>query len=307
MALPDDYLTYPWRRHGMDHDRYDWSMLPRRKKAEWPGGARIALWIAPALEWFPMDAKGKPFKPPGAMQTAYPDYRHYTHRDYGNRVGIFRIMQVLDEFSVRASVPTNAAVATRYPSLVRECVARNWEIIAHGRDMDTMHTSQMPVDEERAIIKESIATLRRVSGQAVQGWLSPAKSESANTLDLVAAEGIAYVCDWINDDMPFALRTQAGAIHNLPHAWLIDDATIILQHRHADHEFAEQVTDQFDCLWREAGRHGGRIMAITLHPWITGYPYRIKYLRAALAHILRHRGVWPATGAEILAAWKAQQ
>src|SRR5687767_15834757 len=96
MALPSDYLRYPRRRYGMDHDRYSWSILPRRKQIEWPGGARIALWIVPALEWFPLDMTGKPFNPPGGMVTAHPDLRHYTLRDYGNRVGIYRLMEVLD-------------------------------------------------------------------------------------------------------------------------------------------------------------------------------------------------------------------
>src|SRR5690606_22060632 len=97
-GLPEDYLDYPLRRYGMDHDRYDWSILPQRPRVSWPGGARVALWVVPALEWFPLNMKGKPFKPMGAMQTAYPDLRHYTLRDYGNRVGIFRVMQSLDRY-----------------------------------------------------------------------------------------------------------------------------------------------------------------------------------------------------------------
>ncbi len=99
--ISDDYLKYPKRRHGMDHDRYKWSVLNKRKKIQWPGGHRIALWVTLALEWFPLDMKGQPFKPPGALQTAYPDLRHYTLRDYGNRVGIFRVMKALA--SARAS------------------------------------------------------------------------------------------------------------------------------------------------------------------------------------------------------------
>ena len=116
IVLPNDYLDYPLRRHGMDHERYDWSMLPRRTPVRWPGGARIALWVVPALEWFPLDMKGQPFKPPGAMQTAYPDLRHYTLRDYGNRVGIFRIMQALQQHGIPATAAVNAAVAVRYPA-----------------------------------------------------------------------------------------------------------------------------------------------------------------------------------------------
>ena len=106
MSVPPDYLKYAHRRYGMDHDRYIWSALPRRKKVNWPGGARVALWIVPALEWFPLDMKGKPFKPPGALVTAYPDLRHYTLRDYGNRVGIFRVMKALERFVEQHTIET---------------------------------------------------------------------------------------------------------------------------------------------------------------------------------------------------------
>ena len=178
MSVPPDYLKYAHRRYGMDHDRYIWSALPRRKKVNWPGGARVALWIVPALEWFPLDMKGKPFKPPGALVTAYPDLRHYTLRDYGNRVGIFRVMKALERFGMRASVAVNAAVAVRHPSLIKACVDRGWEVIANGLDMDHMHYEGLPKDEERELVEDSLAILRRVSGQKVRGWLSPARSES---------------------------------------------------------------------------------------------------------------------------------
>src|SRR5580704_17984725 len=149
MSVPRDYLKYVHRRYGMDHDRYIWSALPQRKKVSWPGGARVALWIVPTLEWFPLDMKGKPFKPPGALMTAYPDLRHYTLRDYGNRVGIFRVMKALDRFGIRASVAVNAAVAVRHPSLIKACIDRGSEVIANGLDMDNLHYEGLPKDEER--------------------------------------------------------------------------------------------------------------------------------------------------------------
>ena len=140
-GLPDAYLEYKHRGYGMDQDRYPWSQLRDRKPVQWPGGARIALWIIPALEWFPLNMKGVPFKPPGAMQTSYPDLRHYSLRDYGNRVGIHRIMDVLDKRQLKASVAVNAAVAQRYPTLLQECTRRGWEVIANGQDMDHLHHS----------------------------------------------------------------------------------------------------------------------------------------------------------------------
>ena len=307
MSLPNDYLDYPLRRYGMDHDRYAWSMLPRRKPVAWPHDARVALWIVPALEWFPLDMKGQPFKPPGAMSTAYPDLRHYTLRDYGNRVGIFRIMKALERHGIRASVAVNAAVAVRYPSLLAECVQRGWEIIGNGLDMDHLHHGGLSADDERALIGQSLAILRQASGQPVTGWLSPAKSESANTLDLIRAAGIEYVCDWVNDDMPYEMRTGHGPLYAMPHPIDIDDYTILVQNHHTEDDFRDQLIDQFDVLYRESATQGGRVMAISLHPWVIGQPYRIGALEEALAHIMRHKGVWAATGSEILAAWKAAQ
>ena len=307
MSLPNDYLEYAQRRYGMDHDRYDWSMLPRRKPVVWPGGARVALWVVPALEWFPLDMKGLPFKPPGAMVTAYPDLRHYTLRDYGNRVGIFRIMQALDRHGIRASVAVNAAVAARYPALVQECIQRHWEIIANGQDMDHLHHAGLAREDEKKLIAGTLDVLRKASGQPVRGWLSPAKSESAATLDLLGEAGLDYVCDWVNDDMPYAMRTLSGPIHAMPHPVDMDDTTILVQNHHTEDDFRDQLCDQFDLLYRESATQGGRVMAISLHPWVIGQPYRIQALEDVLRHIMRHKGVWAATGAQILDAWTAQQ
>lgn len=305
--LPDSYLQYPQRRYGMDHERYDWSPLPQRKPVAWPGDARIALWVVPALEWFPLDMKGQPFKPPGAMQTSYPDLRHYTLRDYGNRVGIFRVMDALARHAIPASVAVNAAVAVRYPSLVKACVARGWEIIANGLDMDHLHYGGLAEDEERALVDQSLRILREAAGGAVRGWLSPAKSESFATPDLLREAGVAYVCDWVNDDLPFAMRTRAGELVAMPHPVDIDDYTILVQNHHTEDDFRDALIDQFDCLYRESGPGNGRVMAISLHPWIIGQPYRIGALEQALQHIMQRRGVWAATGSQILDAWKAQQ
>lgn len=307
MSLGQEHLEYPLRRYGMDQDRYNWSPLPTRKPVAWPGGARVALWVVPALEWFPLDMKGQPFKPPGAMQTAYPDLRHYTLRDYGNRVGIHRIMDALAQRGIPASVAVNAAVAVRYPSLLKACVERGWEVIANGLDMDHLHHGGLAESDEREWIARSLEILRQASGQPVRGWLSPAKSESHHTPDLLAEAGVDYVCDWVNDDMPYAMRTRSGGLHAMPHPVDIDDYTILVQNHHTEDDFRDALIDQFDLLYRESSPDNGRVMAISLHPWVIGQPYRIAALEQALDHIMRHRGVWAATGSQILDAWKAAQ
>jgi allantoinase len=194
----------------------------------------------------------------------------------------------------------------RYPSLIVACVERGWEVIANGLDMDHLHYTGLAEDAERQQIADTLAILRQASGQPVRGWLSPAKSESFATLDLIAAAGIDYVCDWVNDDMPYAMRTASRTIHSLPHPVDIDDYTILINNHHSEDDFTAALCDQFDTLYREAATQGGRIMAISLHPWVIGQPYRIGALEAALAHITRHKGVWSATGAEILDAFAAQ-
>ncbi|HUG77818.1 MAG TPA: polysaccharide deacetylase family protein [Burkholderiales bacterium] len=301
--ISDDYLEYPKRRYGMDHERYEWSILPRRAPISWPGGARVALWVTVSLQWFPLDMKGQPFKPPGALQTAYPDLRHYTLRDYGNRVGVFRVMQALERHGIRASAAMNAAVASRYPALLEEIVSKKWEVVAHGLDMDHLHYEGMKGEAE--LISEALRLLGEKA--TVRGWLSPAKSESHQTLDLLAEAGIEYVCDWVNDDMPYEIRAGGKTLHAMPHSADIDDVQILVANHHAEDDFRDALVDQFDLLHEESARHGGRILAISLHPWAIGQPYRIGALESALAHMMRHPGVWPATGAEILDAWKAQR
>jgi peptidoglycan/xylan/chitin deacetylase (PgdA/CDA1 family) len=277
-------------------------MLHTRRKVKWPNGARIALWVTTALQWFPLDQQGKPFKPLGSLQTAYPDLRHYTLRDYGNRVGVFRIMKALDKHGVKASAPVNAAVAARYPTLVQDCVARGWEIIGHGLDMDHLHYEGMT--DEATLIRKSLEALHKHS--KVRGWLSPAKSESKSTVDLLAAEGIDYVCDWVNDDMPYEMKAGGRTLHAMPHNDDIADATVLIGMHHDEDELRDQLIDHFDVLYAESASEGGRIMPIPLHSWCIGQPYRIGTLETVLAHIMGHKGVWPATGGEILDAWKAQ-
>jgi len=306
MSLPPDYIDYAKRRYGMDHERYAWSMLPRRSKVSWPGGARVALLVVPALEWFPLDMKGKPFKAPGAMVTPYPDLRHYTLRDYGNRVGIFRVMKALDRFGMRASVAVNAAVAIRHPGLIASCIQRGWEVMANGLDMDHLHYPGLPKAEEQLLVEKTLAILRRVSGQRVRGWLSPARSESFATLDLIRAAGVDYVCDWVNDDMPYAMQTASGTLHAMPLPNDIDDHTILIQSRHSEDQYTQQLCDQFDVLHAEAASQGGRILALSLHPWVIGQPYRIGALERALAHVTSRGAVWSATASEILDAFTAQ-
>ncbi len=304
MTLPKEYLEYPNRRYGMDHDIHDWSILQKRDPVEWPGGAKIALWISTSLEFFPLDQPAKPFKVPGGMVTPYPDLRHFTSRDYGNRVGVERLWRVFDKHGLKTSFAVNSKVAERYPHIVDRINDRGDEIIAHGVDMGKVHWGGIEEEAEAALVKESVSVLREMSGQPVTGWWSPGKSESWKTLKHLVDNGIEYCCDWVNDDMPYTLNDGTGRqLTAMPHSGEIWDRTIIATNKHTEDEWVEQIQDQFQVLYDETDRYGGRILSIVLTPYLAGMHYRIKYLNEMFDWLLGHDGVWNATGAEILAAF----
>ncbi|MEL7536612.1 MAG: polysaccharide deacetylase family protein [Pseudomonadota bacterium] len=308
MSLDDDYLRYARRGYGMDHDLYDWSMLADRSPVTWPGNKPLALWVNIALQYFPLDQRGQPFAPPGGMVTAYPDLRHYTLRDYGNRVGVFRIFQALDRFGVTASVAMNARLAERAPYLLRRVVERDHELLCHGWDMDTPHFGGQDESAERDVVARSLAVLRDATERPVLGWLSPGKSQSANTPQLLVEHGVEFMCDWINDDLPFPFRTPSGELIALPLSTELEDRFIILQNGHSEMEWAEQIVDSCDFLIAEAeASNSGRLLALNVHPWMLGQPHRIRALEHVLAHITGTQKAWSAGPAEIVAHWRAAQ
>lgn len=306
MSLPDDYLVYPHRRAGLDHDRFDYSVLFERPPVRWPGGARVALWVVPTLEHFPLDMAPGRVKPLGSLDRPYPDYWNYTLRDYGNRLGAERVLAALRQRGLAASVAMSARLAEQAPRLLDAVVNSGGEVIAHGVDMAHVHSSEVDQSDERAWVQESLATLRKLSGQPVVGWSSPAHSQSHATLDLVAAEGVRYVCDWVNDDMPYPMRTKSGPLVAMPHGFEIADLQLYHVLHHSADEVTEQMIDHFDALYREAGEHGGRVVAFSVRPWLTGVPHRIAAFERVLDHVCRHAGVWSATGAEIMTHWQSE-
>jgi peptidoglycan/xylan/chitin deacetylase (PgdA/CDA1 family) len=307
MPLDPSYLQYANRRYGMDHDRYQWDMLERRPALHWPDGKRLALWVNVAVQFFPLNQKGKPFPPPGGMTTAYPDLRHYTLRDYGNRVGIFRCLKALDEYDVKPTFAVSTQVGERYPYLLDRLKERGDEIICHGWNMDTLHYGGLDEAAEAEQMKRALDGLRGMTGQAVEGWLSPAKSQSPVTPDLLAEHGVKYMCDWINDELPFPFHTRAGDIIAMPLSTELDDRFIIQDNLHSESEYAEQIKDAFDFLYAESKELGGRMLALSIHPWMLGQPHRIGKLEEVLDYITGHKGVWSAAAGDICSAWQARQ
>ena len=306
MTLDPGYLEYPRRQRGMDHDLYRFTNLFERRPIAWPGDKAVLSWIVIDLEWFPITPADTPFRAPGHMQTAYPDYRHYTSRDYGNRVGIYRLLDALDAAGARASIAANAAIAERYPALIADIIAAGHEIIAHSTDMNATIATGLSEGEERKIITGTLDRLEAATGTRPAGWLSIARSQSFHTPALLAEAGLTYMCDWVNDDLPYRMATPQGPILNLPLNHELSDRQIITVQQHSMASYREQIEDAYAWLNAEAARCGGRMLALNVTPYIAGLPYRIGEFAALLRWLGEQPGHGFATGAQIAASAAAQ-
>jgi allantoinase len=304
--MTEDRLSYRHRRRGLDHEWFEQEPIVQRAPLAWPGGRPVALWISVAVEFFPLDAQAQPFRPLGGVDRSYPDLWSYSNRDYGNRIGIYRIMRVLDCLGLRATAAVNAAVARRLPRLIAEIVRRDWEIAAHGLDMGRVHHGALPAGQERALIDETRDTLTRTSGLAVKGWYSPGRGESVDTLRLLCENGFEYVSDWANDDLPYMMKGGSRKICAMPLTHELADRFLLVHHNRTVEDYERQVLEAFRVFKAEAGRYGGRVLSLSLSPWVIGYPHRIAALERILASIMKSDAVWPATGIAIADAYKDQ-
>ncbi|MGY8900847.1 MAG: polysaccharide deacetylase family protein [Paraglaciecola sp.] len=305
MALDKSYLEYSHRSHGMDHDRYDWSMLTDRPKITWPDGKKLALWVNVPLQFFPLDQKGEPFKIQGGMTMPYPDLRHFSLRDYGNRVGIFRFLKAFDKYGVTPTFAMNTQLAKRNPYLLNTITERGNEVMCHGMHMDALHYGGQDKQLETQLVQDSVNQLRELTEQNITGWLSPGRNESENTPELLAANGIEYFCDWVNDDMPYRFKTDKGSLWAMPLSNELDDAFIMLNNLHSDDSYAEQMIDACDFLVKEANHSGGRILSLNIHPWMLGQPHRIGALEQVLEYVMS-QDVYSASASDILQAFTSQ-
>ena len=298
-SLGPEHLEYPERHYGMDHNHYPWQMLTDRAPVHWQQG-KLALWVNVSLQFFPLNQRGLPFPPAGGMTMPYPDLRHFSLRDYGNRVGIYRILRALDKYGVKPTFAVNGELAQRTPYLMDMLRERGDEMIAHGWNMDTPHYGGQSKGLEKEWISQTLKALRKVSGQPVTGWLSPGKIHSENTPALLAEQGIKYFCDWVNDDMPYRFHTDSGNLWAMPLSTELEDQFILRNNLHSETSYAEQIEDACRFLLEEAQTQGGRILALNIHPWMLGQPHRIGYLERILEFVTAQDGVFSAPASSLL-------
>jgi peptidoglycan/xylan/chitin deacetylase (PgdA/CDA1 family) len=274
-----------------------------RPALRWPNGARVALWVIPNIEHFLFDRSATPIAPDSTKLS--PDILNYSWRDYGVRVGIWRLMEVLERHGIRGTVALNSDVCTHYPRIIEAGNALGWEWMGHGATNSVVHNAQNE-EEERVLIRGVMDAIAKGTGKRPRGWLSPALSETVRTPDLLAEAGIEYVGNWVNDEQPYPMKVKSGKLYSIPYSAEINDIPAMLGHHRSAEEFAQMICDQFDVLYQD-GRSTARVMSICLHPFLVGHPHRSKHLDRALAYVCSHPEVWLATGSEIIDAYKAQE
>lgn len=288
---------------GYDHSHYEWDPRRDREPRDWPGGARTAVMALLYFEYQELD-------PPegavsdgrftGALGSYYPDFQNYSRREYGNRVGIFRVLDLLERHGVRATVCANAMAADRYPYIVERCLRAGHGFVAHGWSTNRMISSNMTGDEERRHIGECLDALENATGSRLTGWAGQDHGESERTPQLLAEAGLTHLIDWPNDDEPYAMNTTPPIV-SVPNQSEWDDAQLFAVRKVDSWRYPEIFSSAFDTLHEE----GGRLFGFGLHPWLFGQAHRIRYLEAALARLAGQADLWIATSDEIASVSRA--
>jgi peptidoglycan/xylan/chitin deacetylase (PgdA/CDA1 family) len=269
---------------------FPYQAIVDRPPARWPDGARVAVWVVPNIEHFHAEIG------PGA-----PDIRNFSRRDYGNRVGVWRLMETLEKNGVKGTVALNGEVALHYPRIMQECARLDWELMGHGLTNSVLQSGMSP-DAERAMIFKARSILADL-GHRMRGWLGSGLTETWSSLDILKEAGVEYLCDWVNDDLPYRMN---NGIYSIPYSIEVNDMPLFNLPSISIEDFYRRIVDSFDVLYEEGGRNA-RVFCIALHPFLIGAPHRIRYLDRALQYIRSHDKVWFAKGGEIIDAYRGQE
>ncbi|SFO97528.1 Polysaccharide deacetylase [Amycolatopsis arida] len=276
-----------------DHDLFDYSPIVERPPIHWPGGARVAFYVGVNVEHYRIDRPSTSLFPGTAHLV--PDPLNHGWRNYGPRVGIWRLVDTLDRHGLRASVLLNSDVCARYPQIIAAGRERGWAWLAHGKNNSTFQ-ADMPIEEERHYLTDVVETIERATGRRPRGWMGPALTETFRTPELLAELGLRYVLDWCNDDQPYPLRVPG--MLSVPYSVELNDVTLFAGRNLSGPDFVRIVADQLDQLHADAAG-SGRVMALALHPFVINQPFRHKYLDQALEYVVNHPDVWLTTSDEI--------
>ncbi len=277
-------------------NRVDYSPIIDRPIIKWPNDARVALWISPNVEhyeYMPDDDSARTPWP----RTPFPDVQQYSYRDYGNRVGFWRMLESLDRYNIRCCVSLNMAVLEHFPEIRDAMVQRDYDYMSHGI-YNTRYLYTYTEEQEREFYRDTIDTLKLHTGKQLKGMLGPAISGTERTPDLMAEAGLIYHTDWMHDDQPVPIKVKSGKLVSVPYSIELNDSSLLRDNHYEGDYFARICKAQFDQLYKE-GAESGRVMCIALHPFLIGQPHRIKYLDDILSHIMSHDGVWQTTADDI--------
>ena len=275
---------------------YDYWPYVDRPKVVWPGGKKLAFWIAPNIEVYEYAPPANPARPGWPRPT--PDVVGYSQRDWGNRVGHWRLMELMDRHDLRGSISLSTALIDHHPEIIEACVARRWEFFSHGI-YNTRYTYGMSEAQERAVIEDSIASIQAATGQRIRGYLAPALTHTERTLDLIAEYDFWYSCDLFQDDQPQPLKTRRGRLLSMPYSLEVNDVVTYGALGMSPARYTDVLIRHFDQLLLE-GEVSGTVMCIPLHAYLVAQPHRLAPFAAALEHIRAHRDdVWFATAVEI--------
>ena len=283
------------------HGRFDYQAIHQRKPYRWPNGAGLAVYLGFNIEHFAFSEGMGACIGPASPQ---PDVLNHSWREYGNRVGAWRCLELFDSLGLPAASLINTALYDHCPELVAACVQRGHELVGHGHSnaerQGTLHEAS-----ERALLQMCRDRIQTDSGQQAAGWLSPWISESLHTPDLLAETGYSYTLNWCHDDQPLPMRTRSGqALWAVPYPQELNDIPMIIARQMDGKDFAQMIIDQMDEMLDQCQAAGSAplVMGVALHPYIVGQPYRLRHLRRALQHLAsaRDRGqVWMTTPGDI--------
>lgn len=273
------------------HDRFPYSPIVNRPQFTWPEGKKLAVYVALCVEHFSYgEGLGLPYSP----GLSHPNSYNWAWREYGNRVGGWRLIDLFEEFKNPLSVLLNTSCYDHCPELIAAHRKRGDEIVAHGHT-NSEHQNGMTEEVERGLIEEVTSAISRAEGTKPKGWMSPGAHPSRNTEDLLAAAGYGYTLDWPMDDQPVWMSTKNGPLLSIPYPHEVNDVPMIVLHDGTGAAFADMAIDNFDEMLRQSEKQP-LVYGITIHTFIVGQPFRLKQFRRVLRHIAQHQDrVWFTT------------